>query len=164
MRNFRQNPDPRFFYSGDLWTPIFQAEPACPCHQGKTELGTAATNRIRESLRLEKTSKIIKSNHHPNTSMPAKPCPQVPHLHIFEPLQGWWLHHLLGQPGPMPDHSLSTEIFPSIQSKPPLMQLEAISSCPIASYLGEETDTRLATISFQVFSRLNKPSSLSRSS
>ena len=38
---------------------------------------------ITESLRLEKTSKIIKTNHHPNTNMPAKPCPQVPHLHFF---------------------------------------------------------------------------------
>jgi len=28
----------------------------------------------------------------------------------------------------MPDHSLSKEIFPNIQSEPPLMQLEAI--CP----------------------------------
>ena len=28
----------------------------------------------------------------------------------------------------MPDHSFSKEIFPNIQSKPPLMQLEAISS------------------------------------
>ena len=35
-----------------------------------------------ESLRLEKTSKIIKSNHQPITPMPAKPCPEVPHLHI----------------------------------------------------------------------------------
>jgi len=32
---------------------------------------------------MEKTSKIIKSNHHPNTTMPAKPYPEVPHLHIF---------------------------------------------------------------------------------
>ena len=36
-----------------------------------------------ESLRLEKTSEIIKSNCHPNTPMPAKPCPAGPHLHIF---------------------------------------------------------------------------------
>jgi len=39
--------------------------------------------RVIESLRLEKTSKIIKSNRHPNTTMPAKPCPEVPHLHVF---------------------------------------------------------------------------------
>ena len=38
--------------------------------------------RTIESLRLEKTSKIIKSNHPPNTLMPAKPCPEVPHLHV----------------------------------------------------------------------------------
>jgi len=40
--------------------------------------------RIIESLRLEKTYKITKSNHQPNTTMPAKPYPQVPHLlHLF---------------------------------------------------------------------------------
>jgi len=30
---------------------------------------------IIDSLRLEKTSKIIKSNHQPSKTMPAKPCP-----------------------------------------------------------------------------------------
>jgi len=39
--------------------------------------------RESENHRLEKTSKITKSNCHPNTTMPAKPCPKVPHLHIF---------------------------------------------------------------------------------
>jgi len=38
---------------------------------------------IIESLRLEKTSKIIRSNCQPNTTMPDKPCPEVPHLHVF---------------------------------------------------------------------------------
>ena len=42
------------------------------------------------------------------------------------------------------------KIFPPIQSKPPLAQLEAISSRPIAGYLGEETNTHLTTTSFQV--------------
>ena len=32
-------------------------------------------------------------------------------------------------------NSFSKEFFPNIQSKPPLTQLEAISSHPIASYL-----------------------------
>jgi len=50
----------------------------------------------------------------------------------------------------MPDHSFSEEIFPNIQSEPPLMQLEAISSHPIAGYLGEGTNTHLTTTSFQV--------------
>jgi len=69
---------------------------------------------------------------------------------FFEHLQGWGLHHFPGQPVPMPDHSCSKEIFPNIQSKPPLAQLEAISSRPITRYLGEETNTCLTTTSFQV--------------
>jgi len=39
-------------------------------------------HRITESLRLEETSEI-KSNRPPNIIMPAKPCPQVPHPHVF---------------------------------------------------------------------------------
>jgi len=56
----------------------------------------------------------------------------------------------------MPDHYFSKEIFPNIPSKPPLMQLEAIASGPIASYLGEETNTCLTTTSFQVAVESNK--------
>jgi len=41
----------------------------------------------------------------------------------------------------MPEHYFSKEIFPNIQSKPPLMQFETIASRPITSYLGEETNT-----------------------
>jgi len=81
--------------------------------------------------------------------MPAKPCPQVPHPHGFEPLQGWGLHHRPGQPIPTPDHSLSEEIFPNIQSEPPLTQLEAIASRPITGYLGEETNPHLTPTPFQ---------------
>ena len=40
-------------------------------------------DRITESLRLEETSKVIKSNHQPNTTMPAKPCPKVLRPHVF---------------------------------------------------------------------------------
>ncbi|KAK4823633.1 LOW QUALITY PROTEIN: hypothetical protein QYF61_004366 [Mycteria americana] len=76
-------------------------------------------------------------------------------------------------PVPMLDNPFSEEIFPNIQSKPPLAQLEAISSCPIACYFGKEIDTHLTTTSFQrairsplslLFSRLNNPSSFSCSS
>ncbi|KAK4818640.1 hypothetical protein QYF61_016611 [Mycteria americana] len=62
---------------------------------------------------------------------------------------GWGLNHFPGQPVPMLDNPFSEEKFPNIQSKPPLAQLEAISSCPITCYLGEETDPCLATPSFQ---------------
>jgi len=50
----------------------------------------------------------------------------------------------------MPDHSFRKEIFPNIQSEPPLTQLEAIASCPITGYLGEETNPHLTTPSCQV--------------
>ena len=104
-------------------------------------------HRIRESFMLEKTSKITESNHQPNTTLTAKPCPEVPHLHSF-----WTGLRTVtpSQPIPMSDHSFSKEIFINIQSKPPLTQLEAIAFRPIASYLGEETNTCLTTISFQV--------------
>jgi len=58
----------------------------------------------------------------------------------------------------MPDHSFSKEIFPNIQSKGPLMQLEAIASPPIASYLREEINTCLTTTSFQAAVESNKVS------
>ncbi|KAK4826673.1 LOW QUALITY PROTEIN: hypothetical protein QYF61_010682 [Mycteria americana] len=50
------------------------------------------------------------------------------------------------------------EIFPNIQSKPLLAQLEAISSFPITCYLGEETDPHLATTSFQAVVESDKVS------
>ena len=34
-------------------------------------------HRFIESLKLEKALKIMKSNHKPNTTMPAKPCPEI---------------------------------------------------------------------------------------
>ncbi|KAK4825181.1 hypothetical protein QYF61_024661 [Mycteria americana] len=63
---------------------------------------------------------------------------------------GWGLNHFPGQPVPMLENPFSEVKFPNIQSKPPLAQLEAISSCPITCYLGEETDPHLSTTSFQV--------------
>ncbi|KAK4815341.1 hypothetical protein QYF61_000173 [Mycteria americana] len=71
---------------------------------------------------------------------------------------GWRLNHFPGQPVPMLDNPFSEVKFPNIQSKPPLVQLETISSCPITCYLGEETDTHLATTSFQVVVESDKVS------
>ena len=97
------------------------------------------------------------------TIHPTPPCllNHMPKGHIymvFEHLQGRGLNHLPGLPVPISDHSFSKEIFPDSQSKPPLMQLEAIASRPIASYLGEETNTCLTTTSFQVVIESNKVS------
>jgi len=47
------------------------------------------------------------------------------------------------------DHSFGEEIFSNIPLEPPLMQLEAIPSSPIASYMEEETNPHLTRISSQ---------------
>ncbi|KAK4818807.1 hypothetical protein QYF61_019736 [Mycteria americana] len=87
-----------------------------------------------------------------NLTLPRPPLDHVPKHLIqtsFKYFQGWRLNHFPGQPVPMLDNPFSEEKFPNIQSKPPLAQLEAISSCPITCYLGEETDPHLSTTSFQ---------------
>jgi len=48
------------------------------CHHFQGKDGKSHNYRIIESLRLEKTSKIIKSNCQPNTTTPAKP-----YLHFY---------------------------------------------------------------------------------
>ena len=50
----------------------------------------------------------------------------------------------------MLDNPFSEEVLPNSQSTPPLVQLEAVASCPIASYLREVTVTHLTTASLQV--------------
>ncbi|KAK4813411.1 hypothetical protein QYF61_004748, partial [Mycteria americana] len=96
-----------------------------------------------------------------NLILPKPPLHHV-HKHLiqtsFKYLQGWRLNHFPGQPVPMLDNPLGEEKFPNIQSKPPLAQLEAISSYPITCYLGEETDPHLSTTSFQVVEESDKVS------
>jgi len=75
---------------------------------------------------------------------------RVPKCHIyvfFEPLQGWGPHHCPGQPGPRLHNSFSEEIFPDIQSEPPLTQPEAVASRPVAGYLGEVAQSQLRAAS-----------------
>lgn len=112
-----------------------------PCSK-QTKL---AILRIIEPLRLKKTFNI-KSNCEPSTAKPtAKPCPYAPHLHILLIPPGTVTQPLLWAACAMPDNPLSEDIFLYIQSKPHLVQLEAISSCPILCYLGEETAAHLTT-------------------
>jgi len=40
-------------------------------------------HRESQNHRLEKTSKIIKSNELSHTTMPTKPYPEMPHPHVF---------------------------------------------------------------------------------
>ncbi|KAK4813348.1 hypothetical protein QYF61_026644 [Mycteria americana] len=63
--------------------------------------------------------------------------------------KGWRLNPFPGQPVPMLDHPFSEVKFLNIQSKPPLAQLEAISSCPMACNFGRRDRPHLSTTSFQ---------------
>ncbi|KAK4828708.1 hypothetical protein QYF61_000546 [Mycteria americana] len=107
---------------------------------------TESQNRIGWKRPLRSSSPTV------NLTLPRPPLHHVPKHLIqtsFKYLQGWRLNHFPGQPFPMLDNPFSEVKFPNIQSKPPLAQLEAISSCPITCYLGEETDPHLSTTSFQ---------------
>ncbi|KAK4826053.1 hypothetical protein QYF61_004168 [Mycteria americana] len=109
-------------------------------------LANESQNRIGRKRPLRSSNPTV------NLTLPRPPLYHVPkHLSqtSFKYLQGWRLNHFPGQPVPMLDNPFSEEKFPNIQSKPPLAQLEAISSCPIPCYLGEETDPHLSTTSFQ---------------
>ncbi|KAK4810927.1 hypothetical protein QYF61_013335 [Mycteria americana] len=116
---------------------------------------TESQNRIGWKRPLRSLSPTV------NLTLPRPPLYHVPKHLIqtsFKYLQGWRLNHFPGQPVPMLDNPLSEVKFPNVQSKPPLAQLEAISSCPIICYLGEETDPHLSTTSFQTLHQLLCPS------
>ncbi|KAK4810517.1 hypothetical protein QYF61_004480 [Mycteria americana] len=116
---------------------------------------TESQNRIGWKRPLRSSSPTV------NLTLPRPPLHHVPKHLIqtsFKYLQGWRLNHFPGQPVPMLDNPFSEEKFPNIQSKPPLAQLEAISSCPITCYLGEETNPHLSTTSFQVVEESDKVS------
>ena len=89
--------------------------------------------RITESLRLEKTSKIIWS------VKPSPPCPLTMSLSIttthFLNTYRKWHHYLPGQPVPMHYHSFWEQFFSNNLPESLLAQLKAITSCPISSYL-----------------------------
>ncbi|KAK4807409.1 LOW QUALITY PROTEIN: hypothetical protein QYF61_001172 [Mycteria americana] len=93
-----------------------------------------------------------------NLTLPSPPLQHVPkHLSqtSFKYLQGWGLHHCPGQPLPVLDNPFREVKFPNIQSKPPLAQLEAISSRPMACYLGEETDPTSRQPPFRQFEEVS---------
>ncbi|KAK4828042.1 hypothetical protein QYF61_023080, partial [Mycteria americana] len=121
----------------------------------KSKIITESQNRIGWKRPLRSSSPTV------NLTLPRPPLYHVPKHLIqmsFKYFQGWRLNHFPGQPVPMLDNPFSEETFPNTQSKPPLVQLEAISSCPITCYLVEETDPHLSTTSFQVVVESNKVS------
>ncbi|KAK4833094.1 hypothetical protein QYF61_027760 [Mycteria americana] len=113
---------------------------------------TESQNRIGWKRPLRSSSPTV------NLTLPSPPLNHVPKHLVQTSLQGWRLNHFPGQPVPMLDNPFGEVKFPNIQSKPPLAQLEAISSHPITCYLGEETDPHLTTASFQGVVESNKVS------
>jgi len=135
----------------------FKQELLCLCsirlHDRNSHLNPQRSFGPRYNHRIIAWKRRLRSS--TPTFNPTPPCllNQIPKCRIytsFEHLQGWGLHHFPGKPVSMSDHSFSKEIITNIQFKTPLMQLEAISSHPIASYLGEQTNTCLTTTSFKV--------------
>lgn len=57
---------------------------------------------------------------------------------LFKHFLGWQLHHFHWTACSSDCQSLDKENFAHIQPKPSLVQHEAISSCPVKSFLGEE--------------------------
>ncbi|KAK4819760.1 hypothetical protein QYF61_010895 [Mycteria americana] len=87
------------------------------------ELIIESQNRIGWKRPLRSSSSTV------NPALPSPPLHHVPQHHIytaFQYLQGWGLNPFPGQPGPVLDSPFGEEIFPHIQSKPPLVQLEAV--------------------------------------
>ncbi|KAK4831827.1 LOW QUALITY PROTEIN: hypothetical protein QYF61_019350 [Mycteria americana] len=153
----------------DFWTSMHVA---CACDNPDIVLllllaflktvkhSTQATSRVIKA-KTEARAALRSSSPTVNLTLPSPPLYHV-HKHFiqtsFKYLQGWRLNHFTEQPVPMLDNPFSEVKFPNIQSKPPLVQLEAISSHPITCYLGEETDPHLSTTSFQVVVESHKVS------
>ena len=98
---------------------------------------------IKQNPRIIKVGKDLQ-NHVIQLYTYFQYCPlnHVPEYHTYmflEHLQGF--HYYQGQPPPVSDHSFRVEEFLNTQPKPPLAQLEAISSSRLICSLGEELST-----------------------
>ena len=78
---------------------------------------------------------------------------------VFKDIQGWWLNHLPGEPIPVLNNPFCKEVFPDIQTKLTLMQLEAVSPHPVTCHQWEETNPALSVSIFQILEESNKVSS-----
>jgi len=75
---------------------------------------------------------------------------------VFKHIQGWSLNHLPGEPIPVLNNPFSKDVFPDIQPKLTLMQLEAISPRPVTCQQWEETNPALAVSTFQILEESKK--------
>uniref|UniRef100_A0A8C0EWU0 Tripartite motif containing 9 n=1 Tax=Bubo bubo TaxID=30461 RepID=A0A8C0EWU0_BUBBB len=114
--------------------------PAVSLNRNVQVCALAVLPGITESSQLEKTLKLLQSNHEPHTDR--SQLHQIPQRWVnptLQPLQGWGLPPCPGQPIPTPNNPFCKEILPKSQSDPALAQLEAIPSCPGACSLAQET-------------------------
>ena len=94
----------------------------------------------------------------------------------FEYLQRRRIHSLSGQPVPVFHHPQREEVLPRIQTELPLLPFVPVAPCPVTGHHWKESGPVLLTPTCRyleaflrsplslLFSRLNKPSSLSLSS
>ncbi|KAK4824205.1 hypothetical protein QYF61_012119 [Mycteria americana] len=139
LANASNAPRLNLFPRGSWHTTSFRGIEFPPKSPARCQISgiTESQNRIGWKRPLRSSSPTV------NLTLPRPPLHHVPEHLIqtsFKYLQGWGLHHFPGQPLPMLDNPFREVKFPNIQSKPPLAQLEAISSRPITCDLGEETD------------------------
>ncbi|KAF4798280.1 hypothetical protein TURU_066015 [Turdus rufiventris] len=115
------------------------------CHVPPHSLEQEETQLMIETFRVEKILKT-ESNHKPNsTESSTKTCPKSPPMGFGNTsTDSSFTTDFPGEPVPVLDNLLIEKIFPNIQSKPPLVQLDALSCHPIISYLEKETYTCLA--------------------
>ena len=78
---------------------------------------------------------------YPNSNPLLNPVPEYHTQLFFKNIQGWWINHLPGKSIPVLNHPFS-KVFPDIQSNLPLVQLEAISTCPLICHQWEETKSK----------------------
>jgi len=91
----------------NLWSPrLAQVRLLSNCY-----FPSWLNHRITESLRLEKSSTIIQSNHPPTINVAHQTISLSTTSALFlKHVQGGWHHHLPGQPVPMPLHSFAWEV------------------------------------------------------
>ena len=65
---------------------------------------------------------------------------------------------MVTQPIPVLNNPFCKEVFPDIQPKSPLVQLETISPCPVTCHQWEETNPTLAVNTFQILEDSNNVS------
>ena len=97
----------------------------------------SSTHRITQVGKNLKDHQVQPQPNHTTLTLNTPLLNHVPEHHIqtvFKHLQGWSFNHLPEEPIPVLNKPLCKEVFPHIQPKPPLAQLEAISPHPVTSH------------------------------